>query len=290
VALATVPLAHKPASASPITRRERLRLRKVLAFTIARQGKMKEAQAQFAALATEAKQVPEGKERPTPELGQGEKPTLAEDAAFQHAVCTMALGDKAGAEKEFLALIRAYPESPIVHASVKRIARLHEGNVPAEATKAWQQAMEVVKKREGEKRRQAAMCAPACVRELLRRQGKSADLESLAQEMKTTAEGTSVDALLGSLKQRGYPKATGVSLSSAGLRVQKLPLIALVAPGHFVLVEEIATDGSVTIWDANNATHTGETRTLTATQWQELWQGGVALTLSAPQPLDTKEV
>jgi ABC-type bacteriocin/lantibiotic exporter with double-glycine peptidase domain len=99
-----------------------------------------------------------------------------------------------------------------------------------------------------------------------------------------------VDALLGSLKQRGYPKAEGVALSSIGLRAQKLPLIALVAPGHFVLVEKIATDGSVTIWDANNTTHTGEARTLTATQWQELWQGGVALTLSAPQPLDTKEV
>jgi predicted double-glycine peptidase len=284
----------------PAVRKVTLRMKRVAAFAMARQGKLKEAQAQFEALKVESLQVPEGKERPQLVLGQGEKSTIAEDAAYQHAVCTAALGDKANAEKEFMSLIRTYPESPIVHASVKRIARLHGGDIPAEATKAWQEAMGVVKKREDAQRRQAAMCAPACLKELLKRKGETIALESLAKEMKTDKEGTTLESLRDVLRSHGYPNAEGVALTMAGLRQQKLPLIALISPGHFVLVEKIGIDGSVTIWDANSVNHIGETRTLTISEWEKAWQGGVAITLSAvkitepagsvSQSIATKEV
>src|SRR5207248_8661380 len=104
-------------------------------------------------------------------------PTLEEDAAYQHAVLTAAIEGPAKGEAEYCAFMRSYPESPLVHAAVKRIGRLHGGDIPPPAEAVWKQAMRVAQARQKERDRLAALCGPECLAELLRRRsgGETAD-------------------------------------------------------------------------------------------------------------------
>ena len=63
----------------------------------------------------------------------GRSGEVVEDAAYQHAVLTAALGDTAAAEREFIEFMKRHPESPLVHAAVQRIGRLHGGDLPKPA-------------------------------------------------------------------------------------------------------------------------------------------------------------
>lgn len=282
--------------AAEVTRRKDvLRARQVLAFSAARRNDMKRAREQFALVRTEAasaaKAIPEVAARPI--STDGPAATLEENAAYQHAVCTAALGDKAGAEKEWVAFMRTYPESPLVHASVKRIARLHGGDIPKEAEDAWKQAMATARDRETERQRLASLCGPECLAELLKRQGKddagessAVSVERLAQEMKTSPEGTTLAAMADAAQKHGFPEATGYALTAKGLAAQQLPVIVLIAPGHYVLVEKISADGAVTFWDPNGGGRQNlpvdslpleaaqpVTQTVTAAQWEQVWKG-----------------
>jgi len=91
------------------------------------------------------------------------------------------------------------------------------------------------------------MCGPACLAELLRRQGEHADTRLLASEMGTNEQGTSLEALAKAAKKRGM-QAQGFSLTQCGLSKQHLPVIVLLTPGHYVLVDEVTSD-HVTVWD-----------------------------------------
>ena len=83
----------------PTQRNTSVRARKVLAFSAARRKDLKLAQERFAVMKTEASKLPDKGKQET-EIGKME-PTLTEDAAYQHAVCTAALGDKKAAEAEY---------------------------------------------------------------------------------------------------------------------------------------------------------------------------------------------
>lgn len=151
----------------------------LLAYAAARRHDLKLARARFATARGEAAALPDkGKQPAMP--GQ-EKPTLEEDDAFQHAVCTGALGDKLAAEAEYVAFMHRFPESPLVQASVKRIARMHGGDIPPAAEAVWREAMAMAQKHQAALQREASLCGPECLAELLRRHGEASDVERCVQ-------------------------------------------------------------------------------------------------------------
>ena len=87
-------------------------------------------------------------------------------------------------------------------------------------------------------------------------------------------------------------------MTMAGLRSQKLPVVALVAPGHFVLVEAMdEKDGGVRLWDPQSGA--GAAKQVSGAEWPKLWMqslgatgnsslgaakgAGYALTLTSPE-------
>lgn len=84
-----------------------------------------------------------------------------------------------------------------------------------------------------------------------------------------------MEAMLTAAKERGLG-LRGVQLSWRGLTEQKLPAIGLVAPGHYVLIEQVDSR-SVTVWDPDSegGGQPGR-RVYTREQWQRIW-GRVAL-------------
>jgi hypothetical protein len=392
------PLAARSASAAgPTERLDGLRAQWVLAFCAARRGDLPLARERFAALEREAGGrggrygsvgvweyggPSDGERTPNTDRFAGSRPTpdiLAAEAAYQHAVLTAALGEKKAAEREFIAFLRRYPESPLVHAAVWRIGRLHGGDVPPAAERAWRQAMRIARARQKERERQNAMCGPECLVELLRRRttndqrrttnderstggsmgvwrvpatggdgrvgvggavgGPSAERRTtnderpttdrrggagvwrvattasdggvgvaspgnrskaqrlgpdarhpipdtqsrtthhapltthqLTLEMGTDERGTSLAAMAEAARKRGF-RARGLQLTEKGLPEQKLPLIAVLQPGHYVLVE--AADGrSVRVWnpDALGPGRPG-TKEYTLDDWRRFWSG-----------------
>lgn len=268
----------------------------LMAFVAARQGDLKTARQRFAEARKDAETLPKTASAPTAPPGEMPQPTLAEDSAYQHAACTMGLGDKAGAERELVQFMRDFPESPLVHGAMRRIAKLHGGDIPKEAEAVWKSAQSIQHKSQEKSERDAAMCAPECLAELLKRRGKGVSVETLAQEMKTGGDGTSAAKLQEVMQAHGFDDAQGVRLTWAGLKEQPLPLVALVSPGHFVLVDKIGSDDSVTIWDSSplypvpgtTAQKTVSTRqTLSATQWKQIWQG-IALTTAKVETVSEK--
>lgn len=272
-----------PASASPALRKAGVQAHLVQAYAAARRKDLKGARAEFAAVHKEAASLTGviGKQDETKTAGSqpNGRPEIAieEQAAYQHAVCTAALGDKVEAEAEYCRFMQQYPDSPLVAAAVKRIGRLHGGDIPKEAEAVWKQAMATAKAHEMVRQRALSMCGPECLAELLRRQGKKADVQALAREMKTSDQGTRLDALAKAAKQRGFA-AQGLALTTRGLAKQKLPVVALISPGHYVLVESLATD-AVRYWDpAANGAGKGAARTVSGVEWNRMW-GGVTLAL-----------
>ena len=296
----------------PAALKEAAKARYLQAFASARRHDLSAAREHFAELQTEAGALPDkGKiARTVLQAGAAPEPTLLESAAYQHAVCTSALGDKAGAEREFMAFMKDYPDSPLVQASIKRIARFHGGDIPKDAEAAWQNAMKTAQAHDKEAQKQMSLCAPQCLAELIQRQGgtdktdKAASIADLTREMKTSERGTSLADLCQTAKRHGFSKAHGVALTDAGLQKQKLPVVALIAPdgksgfasGHFVLVEQVSKDGAVKVWSptGSSGSQTNQTRqtlradlqgraratkpqagmhTYPAAQWKQMWNG-----------------
>ena len=250
---------------------EALLARRILAYSSARQKRFAEAKARFGALRQAAYESPDhGKQR----VAVGEvAPTLEEEGAFEQAVCTGALGDKRAEEREMEGFMQSYPQSILVHAAVKRIARLHGGDVPKDAEATWKAAMAVQKVADEAERKSEALCGPECLSELLKRQGKpAAEVNALAAEMQTSGEGTNLAAMQQTARRHGL-NMQGVALSAKGLAKQKLPLVALIMPGHFVLVETVSP-AQVSVWDPDaKGIGVGGRRTFTTAAWTKAWNG-----------------
>lgn len=249
--------------------------RLLLAFSAARRKDLSLARDRFAEARHVASKLPDhGKQS----AGLGDpQPSIEEEAAYQHAVCTGALGEKDEAEREYIAFMKSYPESPLVHAAIKRVARFHDGNPTPEAEAAWKSAVEIAKTRDRERERQLAMCGPECLAELLRRRSQGASpatVNELAADMGTSEQGTSVATLIEAARKRGI-EAKGLHATLKGLEGLKLPVIALVAPGHFVLVENVS-DSGVTVWNPDGkGAGKAAIRQYTSAEWQRAWGGVV---------------
>lgn len=263
-------IARAASSGDPSARRAGARARLLTAFSAARQKDLATARERFEIARREAASLPD--HGAVAGAAGRRAPTLEESAAYQHAVCTAALGDTRAAESEWVAFMSAHPESPLVHASVRRIGRLHGGDIPPEAVATWRQAMAEAARRDRARSRERSLCAPECLAELLRRRGRPADARSLAREMGTDHTGTSLADLCAAARKRGLAGA-GLALTQKGLERQRLPLVALLAPGHFVIAERIGPAG-VEVWDPDGAGLHRPARRLVSTQeWKRSWRG-----------------
>jgi len=254
------------------------RARSLLAYSAARRHDLPLARVRFAVMQAEAARLPDkGLETAPP---GAVAPTLEAEAAFQHAVCTGALGDKAGAEVEYVAFMKHYPDSPLLHAALLRLQKMHGGDLTSVDAAVWQQAKQTAQARQMVKEREASLCGPECLAELLRRRGEAPDVHALARAMGTSERGTTLAAMASAARGHGFP-AQGLALTPKGLAEQALPVIALVAPGHYVLVEAITPSG-VTVWDpdARGVGH-ADRRTVPQPMWGRMWQG-VTLALRPP--------
>ena len=148
--------------------REAVEARALIAYSAAREKDFGRARDEFADVEREAAKLPDhGK--PVTAPGEDPAPGLDADAAYQHANLTAAMGDKTGAEAEYVSLMRRYPESPLVQGAIKRIAWLHGGNIPPADESVWKASMKIADARQAARDRAAAVCGPECVAEILRR-------------------------------------------------------------------------------------------------------------------------
>jgi hypothetical protein len=180
------------------------------------------------------------------------------EAAYQHAVLTAAIGEKPAAAKEYLAIINEFPESEQAAKAIRRLAKLHGGELLPHEQKAWEAAQKTARDNARACVRARSLCGPEVVAELLRR-GESQSLTSLgslsslptlpslAQEMKADEFGVTLKSMQQALIRRGY-WVKGLKLTLPALWNKKLPAVALLKEGHFVLVDRIA-DGTVETWD-----------------------------------------
>jgi predicted double-glycine peptidase len=198
------------------------------------------------------------------------------------------------AERELLEFIRRYPESPLVHAAVRRIARMHGGDIPPAAEAVRKEAVAAAESRRRARETARSLCGPEVLAEVLRRgvtsgsagtaSASALHLEpaSLARELRTDHQGTTFSSLAAALRKRGF-QVKGLRLTWKGLwQITNGPqakadapesLIALVRPGHFVLVEDVMA-GWVTVWDPSAAgpDQPGRRRYSRA-EWESIWNG-----------------
>jgi predicted double-glycine peptidase len=251
-------------------RREAAQAGLLFAYAAARQRHFEVAGERFILTRNIAASLPDHGARPVP-FGDPE-PGIEEEAAFQGVVCVSAEGHKAEAEAGYRDFMRDYPQSILIHAAVKRIARFHKGDIPKEAEAVWRQAMRLQAQQERTRRREQALCGPECLAELLHRQGKASDVHALAREMHTDETGTSLAALSETAKRHGFV-AQGVELTQAGLMQQKLPAVAYLRSGHYVLVDRVEP-AAVTVWDPDaHGAGKGADQALLLKQWQQHWSG-----------------
>ena len=256
-------------------RKEAVMARLTLGYAIAGRKEFREAREAFLETKRAASELPDHGAL-TPALGEV-RANLEEEASFQAVVCTGAMGEKREAMTEYSEFLEEYPDSILIHAAIKRVTFLNGGDIPPGAEKLWLKAMEKQKALKKQQDRKDAMCAPACLAELLRRKGKPVSIEALAKEMKTDENGTSLSALSDAAKKKGF-HPQGLQVTEAGLRKQPLPAIAFVGPGHFVLVEKLTQD-RIYVWDPGmkeGGPPAAMDYSLSA--WKQRWSG-VLLTL-----------
>lgn len=246
-----------------------LRARQLSAYAAARRADYRQARDRFHLLRDTAEQRSDhGKE---PGGFWDARPTYEEEGAFQSVVCTSALGERAAAEDQYNGFMARYPQSILVHAAVVRIARFHRGSIPKGSEQLWQSAMRQQRERQIASAREESLCGPQCLAELLRRRGCRPDVHGLAGEMGTSERGTSLEAMASAARKRGMP-ARGRMLTEVGLLSQRLPVVALVTPAHYVIVDRVSAAG-VTVWDP--AAHPQADTAVPLADWRRAWSGAV---------------
>jgi ABC-type bacteriocin/lantibiotic exporter with double-glycine peptidase domain len=112
--------------------------------------------------------------------------------------------------------------------------------------------------------------------------------------MGATEKGTSLADLAHAAERYGM-KARGVRLPVDKLADQKLPLIALIKPGHYVLVDA-AGPSTVSYWDPGpRPTLPGSNRRCDYRLWEQMWTGvalcldNVSPTRAAHGPINSKD-
>jgi predicted double-glycine peptidase len=263
-------------SADPAVARRAALGAQLAAWSAARRGDLLTARERFGELRNMAAALP-GHGAQQAKLGETPLPTIEEEGAFQHAVCTAGLDGAQGkraAEAEYQQFLTRYPQSVLIHATVKRIALLHGGDLPRADEALWSADMRLQHNTERAKQREESLCGPQCLAELLRRGGKPAEAHALADEMQTSEQGSTMAAMAHTAARHGLA-LSGLAVTERGLDRQPLPAIALVSPGHYVLLERIAPD-AVSAWDPGlHGPAGGGERAYSRTDWNRLFMGTV---------------
>ncbi len=143
------------------------------------------------------------------------------------------------------------------------------GDIPADDEALWTQAVGN-RKPSSRGRTRRGVVGPESLRKCSG-QGKSLEVHALAREMQTGADGTSLRQL--AAWRSAWPGGGGRGTDAGRVGEAGIALIALLKPGHYVLVERVSGQG-VRVWnpDAEGTGRAG-TKTYTLAEWQGVWSG-----------------
>jgi hypothetical protein len=169
---------------------------------------------------------------------------VADNAAYQAAVCLVAEGKEDAAKDEFVRFMRERPLSPLVHAAHRRLLRLNGGETKPE----WDRLLQGAASKQQERIRfETSVCGPRCLERMLaNRLPEKPDYKRLAELCGTTDTGTTVEGMRKGLKTLGV-ESWAYRLNRQDLERAELPAVVLEGD-HYVLLERIE-DGSAVLWD-----------------------------------------
>lgn len=161
---------------------------------------------------------------------------IQDQAAYQAAVCLVALNRKDEALREFRSFMREHSRSPLVHAAFRRIKQLTEGKLTGTDAAALQRA---VSEQEHAARLASKMCGPKALEYVLQRTAAAPSLDLIAQRCHVTDEGTSIAGMLAAFESFGISAEAG-ELNVADFLAQRYPLIRLEGD-HYTVVTRVTT-------------------------------------------------
>jgi hypothetical protein len=161
---------------------------------------------------------------------------IADQGAYQAAVCLAAEGNKAEAEAAFLAFMSDYTKSPLIFAAHKRLLRLDPSK-----RQAYDQALSLAReKQEKDLRMALAMCGPLSIA-YLQDPTSSPDpdrLKTLAKLCGTTEGGTTMQGMQDALQSLGF-KPSAMLLNRKDFASLQTPAIWLLE-GHYLVLERMS--------------------------------------------------
>lgn len=161
---------------------------------------------------------------------------IKDQAAYQAAVCLVALDRKDEALQEFRSFLKEYSHSPLVHAAFRRIKHLTGGKPTAEDEAAFQHAVTL---QENAARIASKMCGPKALQFILRRLTPAPSLDLITQRCHVDDQGTSVAGMLAALESFGISAEAG-ELNVSDFLAQRFPIIRLEGD-HYTVVTGVNT-------------------------------------------------
>ena len=220
--------------AGPRTRPIANRARMELGYLEAKQGDFVRAREVFAAV---PKPLPS--ERPSPEFG-----TAYDQATYQAIVCLVAEGKQEEARKQFRNFLKERPQSPLIVAVFRRLTMLSGGEPSPEDIQLFEQAQKL---QDQFVRREMALCGPKALAHFLELSlAGEQDFRAIAREVGTDDQGTTVNAMVKALIQRGCT-AEARELNAPDFRKVSPPAIWFKGD-HFVVIESFQA-GRAKVYD-----------------------------------------
>lgn len=161
-----------------------------------------------------------------PEYGRSD-----DQAAYQAAVCLVAEGKKDEARKEFRAIVKDRPKSPVIYQAFRRMQRLGD---PNKGEQALMQAS--INTQESWMKFEMSVCGPKSIAYLLERLGKPAkDYHEIAKLCHTDEHGTTMQQMRDALRELGF-KCEGLLVNRKDFAELATPAIWLDQDHYVVLL------------------------------------------------------
>jgi hypothetical protein len=168
-----------------------------------------------------------------------------DQAAYQAIVCLVPQGKTAEAKREFVAFLKDWPLSPLVHAAYKRLVRLEGGNqLPA-----YQALLERdVQLQQKHIRFEMSVCGPKTIAYILASRGnqKATDYKQIAKLCGTTDQGTTMQGMIRGLSALGV-QAYAYHVNRVD--TEKIPTPAIVLEGDHYLALLSVDPGAITLYN-----------------------------------------
>lgn len=173
---------------------------------------------------------------------------INDEAAYQSAVCLVAMGKRQEAAAAFEAFLKEHPESPLIVAAHKRLERLSGGKPNPK----WDEALQAaIAFQEKQAREELAMCGPKALSKVLEILGKpSHPYQDLAKLAGTNGSGTTLEGMKSALGQLGI-QAFGYELNAGDFGRLDYPVIWLVGQHYLVALRSDAR--VITVFDPTSS-------------------------------------